>query len=203
LPNASDRFSNANVPGYAWMICNGTSITGVWEGGRATKPIAYTSATLAAGPHTLKIVLDTTGDGSSFTANFFIDDTSVTGGPKTVGAIAVQDLNYVGSTQYSSGLLTGSTVDDFTLSSRSARPGLPPNFPSGGIAQLPGGHISLTASGAVGATYKLWASTNVALTPIASMWTLLTNGTVGLSPFTIIDAAATNFPQRFYRFSAP
>jgi len=29
LPNANDRFSGVNVPGYAWMICNGTGITGV------------------------------------------------------------------------------------------------------------------------------------------------------------------------------
>jgi hypothetical protein len=69
--------------------------------------------------------------------------------------------------------------------------------------QLPGGNISLTATGVVGATYKLWASTNVALALVTNTWTLLTNGTIGASPFTIIDYGSTNFPQRFYRFSSP
>jgi hypothetical protein len=79
----------------------------------------------------------------------------------------------------------------------------PPSFRPGGISTLPGGGISLTVTGAPGTSYRLWASTNVAAAPIASTWTLLTNGTVGLSPFNIIDPAATNFPQRFYLFSTP
>jgi autotransporter-associated beta strand protein len=79
----------------------------------------------------------------------------------------------------------------------------PPNFPPGGLAQLPNGTCSLTATGLVGAAYTLWAGTNVALPPMASTWRLLSNGTVTTSPFTILDHAATNFPQRFYRFSTP
>jgi hypothetical protein len=111
----ADRFSNINVPGFAWMICNGTSITGAWEGPKAANAIPYSSPPLAAGPHTLKIVLDTTGNGASFTADFFIDGVSVTGGPKTVDATTVENINYVGFTQYGGGLLTGSTVDHFSL----------------------------------------------------------------------------------------
>jgi autotransporter-associated beta strand protein len=79
----------------------------------------------------------------------------------------------------------------------------PPNFPAGSVVKLPDGNFSLMATGAVGAPYRLWASTNVTLTPITNLWTLLTNGTISTSPFTIIDAAATNYPQRFYRFSTP
>jgi hypothetical protein len=79
----------------------------------------------------------------------------------------------------------------------------PPNFPAGGLVKLPDGNFSLVATGAVGATYRLWASTNVALTPVTNLWTLVTNGTIGASPFTIIDGAATNFPRRFYQFSTP
>jgi RHS repeat-associated protein/uncharacterized repeat protein (TIGR01451 family) len=79
----------------------------------------------------------------------------------------------------------------------------PPNFPPGGIWMLPDGNVSLTATGAMGTGYKLWASTNVALGPIASTWLLLSNGSITVSPFTIIDATATNFPQRFYLFSTP
>ncbi len=82
-------------------------------------------------------------------------------------------------------------------------PTAPPNFPPGGIATMPGGGIALTATGTVGAPYRLWASTNVALTPITNLWTLLSNGTINASPFTISDNTATNFPQRFYLFSTP
>ena len=79
----------------------------------------------------------------------------------------------------------------------------PPNFPPGGMARLPDGSVSLTATGAVGAAYSLWASTNVALTPIMSTWTRLSSGTVTGSPFTILDNTATNFQERFYLFSTP
>ena len=79
----------------------------------------------------------------------------------------------------------------------------PPNFQPGGITILGGGTVSLTATGAVGTPYRLWASTNVAATPITNTWTLLTNGTITASPFTIADPSATNYPQRFYLFSNP
>jgi autotransporter-associated beta strand protein len=79
----------------------------------------------------------------------------------------------------------------------------PPNFSPGGAARLPDGNISLTATGGLGALYKLWASTNVALTPVTTTWTLLSSGTVTTSPFTISDLNATNYLQRFYLFSAP
>jgi autotransporter-associated beta strand protein len=80
---------------------------------------------------------------------------------------------------------------------------VPPSFPPGGVGILPDGNISLTATGAVGAAYSLWASTNVALTPVNSTWTLLDSGTITVSPFTVNDLTATNYPQRFYLFSAP
>ena len=79
----------------------------------------------------------------------------------------------------------------------------PPNFSPGGTARLPDGNISLTATGGLGAVYKLWASPDVALTPITTTWTLLSSGTVTTSPFTLTDLNATNYPQRFYLFSAP
>jgi len=82
-------------------------------------------------------------------------------------------------------------------------PSAPPNFAPGGLTNLPDGNFSLTATGVVGAPYRLWASTNVALQPVTDLWLLLTNGTIEASPFTVIDGAATNFLQRFYLFSTP
>lgn len=81
--------------------------------------------------------------------------------------------------------------------------GMPPGFPPGAVTSLPDGNISLTATGALGATYRLWASTNVASTPITATWTLLSSGTITASPFTVFDLAATNHPRRFYLFSTP
>ncbi|HTL73654.1 MAG TPA: autotransporter-associated beta strand repeat-containing protein [bacterium] len=80
---------------------------------------------------------------------------------------------------------------------------VPPSFPPGGISRQLDGSISLTATGAVGTAYSLWATTNLALTPVSSTWTLLTNGTITTTPFIINDAGATNKPQRFYLFSTP
>ncbi|MFM2081750.1 MAG: toxins and related Ca2+-binding domain, partial [Verrucomicrobiota bacterium] len=79
----------------------------------------------------------------------------------------------------------------------------PPNFQNGSLTTLPGGNVSLTATGSIGATFKLWATTNVGFTPVTNTWTLLSNGTVTASPFTVQDLAATNFPRRFYIFTAP
>ena len=79
----------------------------------------------------------------------------------------------------------------------------PPSFPPGGIVKLPDGNFSLTISGPVGATYYLWASPDVALTPVASTWTLLSSGTITVSPFTINDLDATNYTQRFYLLTLP
>ncbi len=79
----------------------------------------------------------------------------------------------------------------------------PPNFPPGSFARLSTGNISLTATGAVSTPYRLWATTNVALHPVTTTWTLLQSGTISSSPFTITDLTATNYPHRFYLFTSP
>ena len=65
----------------------------------------------------LAIIIDTTGDGSTFTADFQIDGVSITG-VFTVDAVTVDDLNYCGITSYGyrSGSPAGSLVDNFELS---------------------------------------------------------------------------------------
>ena len=64
--------------------------------------------------------------------------------------------------------------------------------------------MSLVATGAVGGTYSLWATTNLALSPVTNTWTrLLTNAIIATSPFTNLDLKATNYPQRFYLYSNP
>jgi len=55
----------------------------------------------------------------------------------------------------------------------------------------------------LGTSYRIWATTNLALRPVTNTWTLLTSGTINSSPFTNLDLTATNYPQRFYLFSTP
>jgi len=93
-------------------------------------------------------------------------------------------------------LATDGTISVLSLSST------PPGFPAHALT-VSGGTASLTATGAMGAPFTLWASTNLALTPITNTWTKLTNGTVTASPFTITDPGATTNQQRFYLFSTP
>ena len=82
-------------------------------------------------------------------------------------------------------------------------PATPAGFPANAIRVLPGGIVSLAGTGAVGTPFSLWAGTNVTATPVTNSWTKLTNGTITASPFTIHDPVASNYPQRFYRFSNP
>lgn len=82
-------------------------------------------------------------------------------------------------------------------------PATAPTFTSGSVTRLSDGNVSLTATGAYGTPYRLWASTNLALTPITTTWTLLKSDTLTSSPFTFNDLTATNYPQRFYIFSNP
>jgi autotransporter-associated beta strand protein len=123
-----------------------------------------------------------TGSSGTFTAMPVIDSGSLAVG--TAGTIVT-----------SGGLVR--------LQVTAAAPSTPPNFPPGGVSILPGGGISLVATGAVGGTYRLWATTNMALTPVTTTWTLLQGGTITASPFTNIDLTATNKPQQFYLFSTP
>ena len=63
----------------------------------------------------MKVVLNTTGDGSTFTAEYFVDGAPINGGPLLIDATTVEGINYVGFTQTTSS--TGSKVDNFTLTS--------------------------------------------------------------------------------------
>jgi hypothetical protein len=80
---------------------------------------------------------------------------------------------------------------------------LAPSFARDAVVRLPDGNVSVTGSGVVGTPYRLWATTNLALTPVTTTWTLIQSGTVTVSPFTLNDLNATNYPHRFYLFSTP
>jgi|GEM_PF-5977086 len=96
--------------------------------------------------------------------------------------------------QFQWGAFSGQT---FLLASNA-----PPGFPANAVS-VTNGTVSLSVTGVVGAPFTLWATTNLALSPITNTWTKLTNGTVSASPFTITDPGVTTNRQRFYIFSSP
>jgi hypothetical protein len=112
--SATDRFSNANVPGYAWILYRNDDTVSVYEGPNAGATAIPSAGTFSNGVHKLKIVIDTTGNGTTFKADFFIDGTSITGGPKTIDAVTVAGINFVGFSQSGGGSVIG-TVDNFLL----------------------------------------------------------------------------------------
>jgi hypothetical protein len=71
-----------------------------------------------------------------------------------------------------------------------------------GISLAAGG-VQLSYSGTTNQNYRIWATTNPALTPVTNTWILLTNGTFtgGLSSFE--DNQFTNFSERFYLITVP
>jgi hypothetical protein len=77
----NDRFSN-ETEGISWMLfrqhaTDATRNVQLFGGLRTGSGITDNNAAINFGiGHQLKIVLDTIGDGTSFTANFFLDDAS-------------------------------------------------------------------------------------------------------------------------------
>jgi hypothetical protein len=70
-------------------------------------------------------------------------------------------------------------------------------------SRLPDGSVQFSFTGASGQGYRVWATTNVALTPITNTWTLLTNNSFSGGTDTFTDLQATNFPLRFYVLTVP
>jgi hypothetical protein len=63
------------------------------------------------------------------------------------------------------------------------------------------GNYAFSATGNLGQTYSLLTTTNLGLA--VSNWTVLSNGTITSSPFSLEDLAATNSGQRFYLLRSP
>jgi autotransporter-associated beta strand protein len=89
-----------------------------------------------------------------------------------------------------------------TLKVVSTAPPYPPQFNGTPVVQGDGS-FRLTFSGPSGFGYRIWASTNVALTPVPATWSVLSSGTFGTSPVTFTDSHATNYSARFYEITIP
>jgi hypothetical protein len=119
LDDSNERFDKA-TDGIAWMLYRdaGTEDTAddvqIFAGLSTDNPIADTGV-YSSGMNTLSILIDTTGDGSSFTADFFINGISISSGAQTI-SLSVADINYVGFTSADDRATNIDTyVDNFSL----------------------------------------------------------------------------------------
>lgn len=80
-------------------------------------------------------------------------------------------------------------------------PPVPPT--SSNLTLLGDGNFQFSIAGGNGQSYRVWASSDVTLTPITNTWTQVGSGTFGAAPDTFTDTQATNHPQRFYIITVP
>jgi hypothetical protein len=86
------------------------------------------------------------------------------------------------------------------LASYASTPKIATNPP---VAFVGSGQFQLTLGGAAGTTFHLWSTTNLALRPIASTWTLVTTGTFNTTgTATYVDTTATG-AGKFYVVTQP
>lgn len=72
-----------------------------------------------------------------------------------------------------------------------------------GAKALVNGGFQFTLSGAQGQGYRIWATTNLMLSPVTSTWTLVGSGTFGAAPINFSDPGASGVPQRYYIITEP
>jgi hypothetical protein len=110
------------------------------------------------------------------------------------GAYSVIASNRMGTILSSSALLTVNP------------PATPPTLASPALVGVTNGNVQFTITGAAGSAgfgYRVWATTNLALTPVTNTWTLLTNAVFGAAPTVFTDPTTGGLPQRFYLITVP
>lgn len=185
--------SNATQWLYGWTPSLAPNITSqpVNQTVNANQPASFTVAATGIPGPTYQWVMDGT--------NVLTDQTNAT---LTIANASGFDIgSYAAVVSNGSGSVTSSVV---TLSV------IPPT--TGPTLVTPtvqaNGNVQFTISGVPGSagfSYRVWATTNLTLTPVTNTWTLLTNDVFGTSPTTFIDATATatGAAQRFYVITVP
>ncbi|MCA9233900.1 MAG: autotransporter-associated beta strand repeat-containing protein [Planctomycetales bacterium] len=113
----ADRFSNGG--GVSWMLyrdhlTDPTQDIQLFSGPNVDPAIADNDVTFNnAVSNNLKIVLDTTGNGSSYTADFFLNGASISSGPQLIN-LPTSTIQYVGLT-FDNATATPVSYDNFLL----------------------------------------------------------------------------------------
>ena len=119
------------------------------------------------------------------------------------GAFAVTNLPTLGTNLHwdLSGLTNGTLA--VAIGNPSGRPDGPPAASFNTFTHLPDGTSQMTFSGTPGYGYRLWASTNLAWSPITNTWSNVASGTFSGSAVFFTDTQTTNLGSRFYSISVP
>jgi endo-1,4-beta-xylanase len=190
------------APSWVRLVKTGSNFAGFYATNSAGAPgpwiqVGSTAAISAMATDLLRGLAGTSHSDGALCASSYDHVTAnvnrtvtITPSPNQTGSTTIQLIVTDGVlTATNSFTLTVNPVDD------------PPGISS--ISRLPDGNMTITASAEAGTPYRLWATTNLMLSPISDTWELITNGVVVESPFALVDLGATNQPRRFYRFSTP
>ena len=115
--------------------------------------------------------------------------------PTLIVSNATADANYSVIVSNTAGVVTSSVVQ-LTVT-------IPSPATVSGLTALANGSFQFTISGTQGQGYRVWATTNLLLSPVISTWTLVTNSTFGSTPVIFNDPGAGAVPQRFYIITEP
>ena len=69
--------------------------------------------------------------------------------------------------------------------------------------RLSNGNIQFAIEGPAGLGYRIWATTNLSLSPVTNTWTLVTNEIFGGNASLFTDSRAMSLSQRFYMITVP
>lgn len=135
------------------------------------------------------------------TYQWLMDGTNLPG--QTASTLTISDANGYSIGTYS---VTVSNVLGGLISSNASLTVTAPTTGSTiATPTISGGNVQFTITGANGSAgfgYRVWATTNLTLTPVTSTWTLLTNGVFGTDPILFTDTPA-GLPMRFYLITVP
>ncbi|HEV2318417.1 MAG TPA: pectinesterase family protein, partial [Verrucomicrobiae bacterium] len=120
---------------------------------------------------------------------------STANSPTLIVSNATANATYSVIVSNAAGLVTSAVVQ-LTVT-------IPPPATVSGPTALANGGFQFTISGTQGQGFRVWATTNLLLSPVTSTWTLVTNGAFGAAPVIFSDSGAGSVPQRFYTITEP
>jgi hypothetical protein len=76
-----------------------------------------------------------------------------------------------------------------------------PNFTA--CSQVNGGDFELSYMGPAGRAYRIWASTNLLLSPVTNTWRNVTEGAFSGNTDSFIDSQSEDYPGQYYQITMP